>query len=1605
MNTVPAGGLVAGAVSLPREPDAPALRELHDLYDAGRHLDAHQSLARFAPLADWRVSVPALLLGGRLAHVLGDSTLSDRLHTRAYRIAPEDEDAVYYFAQRRWNKHGPLETLHFLRARSRPAEPATLTQAHTRLLEARALSLYRDFSTANDLVEQVLVRFPDDAWGWVEKSYVLEREDRVEAALAAAREASRLRPWYRPALHAEAHYLQALNRDDEAIALLQSALPRLQSGSLAQALVVALEEQGRHAETLPLLDRIAELLPLAERAQRDWINARRCDAAHRTGQSGLALRAAQRVDTAYYRLVAARLSLPEPAGPRVQLPVGFVRQHHMTCAPATLAALSRFWGVPADQAEIARVICYDGSPDHEERHWAESAGWICREFAVDWATTRTLLDRGCPFAIVTTEAESAHMQAVVGYDATLETVLIRDPYRRDVSEWHAPSFSRATPPTARAARSSCRATGPACSTASSCPTRRSTTSCTSCAGACIGTTAPPPPPRSKRCAVAPRAPPHAGRHLRPRPLRWPSGGRAPSLRRIRERFPSDYNWRLRELHLLGRLGFTAERRALVAELGAPAGAAPVFRREHAEELLRDARTRPHAGRLLRALLRRQPVDAPGLRAFSRFLWEEGQSGPATDIARLAATLGEKTEHLWSEYFRACRHVGRTGECLDLLRRRHAAWGTASSQPASTLHQCLDLLDRTDEGLAVLEEACRLRPADGDLMLFAADAFARAGHHARADELLATARERASRPAWCRTAARIAGYRTDHAAALGFWRELLQSDPTDQGVHAAVARLLALTAGRGAALEHLQAAVRELPHNAPLARLLVEWLREAPAEAALAAIDRVLVLDPVDAWALREKALTLRRLVRFDDALVAADLARRIDPGAAVSHGVRGDVLVSLGRREEAHESYAAGLRLSIEADWLYEPLLGTCADYAARRAAVQFLQREILQQPAIESACHQFRLTARTVLSADELTARLLEFRTARPECWSSWSALVNNLVDVRRLDEALAHARGATERFPLVPRTWLDLGVVHDAREDFPAAVVAFERALALSPAWGLVSRRLASTHERLLAFDQARHAIERAIAADPIDPFSHGWLADLLWRRKQPDAAVAAMTRAVRLRVDYDWAWNRFAEWARLTDQPDLPRRIADELTQTHAGEPALWLRIAQLHFADPAPDEALRALDRAATLDPASHEAWDLRAQLLAHHRRFDEALESCRPAAFGNRVPHFLRGRAAWIEHQHGRTDEAIRLMEGLVAEHPDYVWGWIQLAEWHWAGGHLPETQAAAERWAWLAPDSPIPHGYLAALHRKAGRRREAKESFARAIARDPVYDFGAFELLQMHLEDAEVEAANRVWRHIDAHFPKADSLLAELRLAIVRGDRTKLAPLLEALARQPTHAADRLQTATDRLLAAGWRRETERALHPLLAREDVLPEVGASWFRTRDYAAMLPTLWLLHRARPAAGPRQHACGALLSHLAEKRRSWRLALVCRLGRKFLHAHTHTWSLAGYALVTVGRYGDAVRWMDDWSTRAPQPEPWMLHNLMLACFGTGRDREDARCSMSFCARRRTTSTPSISSSAPANTPWPARPESPAPGSTLPAPATRLISTPRCACSPKR
>ena len=1559
---------------------AAAVAELEALYDEGRYVAAHAlAVARHGPLADWSGGPTALVFACRLAGNLGGDRLAHRLILRARRCPSADPteraQAALYHAFRTWGRRGPLALRRFL---TRPGVRTALdagatpeTRADVLCLQAHVAAAFRDTDTSESCWQQARVLAADRPWTWRERAALLVSADRYPEALDAARESLRLQPWFRPGVQQAAQILSLLGRDDEAVDLLESAIDpqqgNLESAAVAAQLAELYAELLRPTDVLRLLDRHEALSPLQEKVGRDWLASRRGEACLQLGDLTGSADAAESLAATnfFYEKTVPRLRDPvHQAARRVALTVPFVRQHDRTCAPATLAALTRFWHRPADQDAITREICYGGTFDHQERHWAETHGWVVREFRTDWPGSVALLDAGIPFTLATVGINSGHLQAVVGYDARRGTLIVRDPFDRNQTELLAEEFLARYAFCGPRAMALVPADDPAAVARLRARTLPETALYDGIYRLRLALHAHDrPAARAALTELETLDPAARLTHFAQRELAYYDGDDPAALAAVEgllALYPNEGRLRLEKLHVLRRLARPAEARAWLETCAADrAHTEPNLWRELARDLAADAREHPRARLLLARSLFYEPTESEHLRALAELLWDERDHAESAALFRLAATAAATREDYWQQFFIASRHLRATDDALRLLDARFRRLGDRSSQPARTLHWAHRERHAFAPAAEVLEDALQRRPDDGDLLLFAALTHARDGEQTPAARYLARAEGHVAPGAFSRAAAEMADLAHDAPGALARWREVLAREPLNPAAHRAVARLLEETDPRGpaAAREHLNAAVARFPHAVALHEQRIGALAEDPGRGTpehLAAVAALLAVQPTNVWAHRENVLAHQIRREFPAAFAALDEAGRLDPLAPPTHALRGRLLTATGDLPAARASLRRALELDADLTNAFYALLEASPTLADKRAALDFMHGCLVKQPFVGDGILAYRDAAYPILGEPELLAQLDAILAARPDLWQAWSAAAWQHADAARLDAAHAHAQSAAERFPLLPRVWLDLAAIEKIRADDPGEVAALERVLRIRSTYGDASRRLAAAHRRAGRFPEARAVLETAIAAAPLDVANRGALAETLWqqdRRAHGPRALELLVDAVRREPGYDWGWDTLERYARTLEQPALAETTARQLTTTRPGEARSWLRLAfTLHGeTGPALAERLAALDRVLALNPRANDAYDLRARLLVAAGRYDDALAACQPPADaypGGTHPHILDGRAAWVLARRGDLPAARARMRQVVADHPGYEWGWRMLADWAEAAKDKEENLTAAERVAYLSPHAAAPQGYLAAARLALGLRAGAKTALREAMRRDPSYLYAPSTLLAAQLDDQEFDAAEETLRFFAQHHPGPPTLGRTVLLAAKRKTaegRTRAADALAALALiRPAPGTDDgdLTGAVDAMIEAGWIEDAENALAPALKTPATAnPDAGALWVRCRADRGKWWQLRQAVRALPEGEFARRARVAFLGALAKRRANLGLIIYLWQARALLRADTESWGQTGYALTTCAQYRRAARWLADYRAR-PDAQGWMLSNLVISLRALGR-----------------------------------------------------------------
>ena len=269
-----------------------------------------------------------------------------------------------------------------------------------------------------------------------------------------------------------------------------------------------------------------------------------------------------------------------------------------------------------------------------------------------------------------------------------------------------------------------------------------------------------------------------------------------------------------------------------------------------------------------------------------------------------------------------------------------------------------------------------------------------------------------------------------------------------------------------------------------------------------------------------------------------------------------------------------------------------------------------------------------------------------------------------RRTGEALRQAQTALERAveidPGFARAWGALATVWallpsysgtSIEEAAPRVREAAQQALALDPALGEPHAALGLTAMNEWAWDEAGRELEQAIERAPSWATARQWYGNFLMFQGRPDEAIATLRRALELdplAMPIHMTLGGAYYFARRFEEALQVHRTALELDPDYVPE---HVNLAGVLMQLGRTEEGIEAMAAAARLDPGEiSPEWvaEFRAGFLAAGRQgFREAYVEglrARPGVWARRF-NMATGLA-----ELGRKDEAIALLEELVAEH-------------------------------------------------------------------------------------------------------------------------------------------------------------------------------------------------------------------------------------------------------------------------------------------------------------------------------------------------------------------
>ncbi len=1331
------------------QPNPEVIQRVTGLCDQSLFIDAERLLQGISSPEAWE-DPAAMCVGARLASHLGALSRARTLALSAYRRAPRSPEARFWLSEAYLSARGPYATWCWI-AKNLDAEPQ---DAHALLLGIRAriaMSL-RDFETTARLVAEAKSILPEEPWLRVMDSELLEQRDLYQEALSAARAIHDPARPERVIVHQLAHLLDLGDQKEEAVAVLSAAAECLQSATVHVELARVLRRLERWDPAWRHLERAVALMPWLEDEGRRELCMFREEIAYQRGDLARAATEARLSEAPTLLPLADRYEDSTLSSKRVVLPTSFVRQHHVTCVPASLTMLARSFGKVVQHIEVADRICYDGTSAYAERQWAEDEGWHCREFTLGWDVTRQLIDLRIPFIVHTVAAVAGHAQLVVGYDELRETLVIRDPFQPDLSDAFSERFLK-----------NFSAYGPRAMLML--PKERSID---------VANVSLPDADLydvlyrlnaalerhdradaiSELCALEDDGPGHRLTLLGKRALAAYDANPhrlAETMEIFLQLFPEEP---LAELALEGMY-----RQGGQPDLGnrhlesicARDEAHPAFRERLGAALLADGREHARAGRLLRRAVREMPGRGQAMAGLSEWMWNERKFEASLELARFASTAEPTDEDFAQKHFVRAHALRRTDEGLTLLQARVGALGPNSASPWITLFCALEALDRVKEAFQVLEDALTARGDDAQLLAFVAYCHARYGGVERALGHLESARGAVHEAEFFRVAATVYECAGRTKEALTASERVVELLPLSVDAHATHASRLHTQRSPREAREYVAGVSQRFPENTALLALRAQSLLDEDPEELAPVLERLLQLDRNNGWAWRELAMTQARLGRADAARSTLATAIDVDPAHPNTHTVEGRVLELLRDPSAARAAYRGAIRDHADSVVAIGRLIALTESVGDVGSRLSFIEKRTRAASNSGDGVAAWFAVASNHLKPEVLAERIETMREARPELWTSWSISIKFAVERGRGKAAFELAREGVERFPLIPGAYLDLATAARSVGETEKELDALRRAQSINPSFPPVAVELAATHRRANDVGKARRALERALVFQPLDLSLLMARAELAWQEGQVEPALAHVERALVAEPAAEQAWDHLAEWAVDPKARERVLALARELNSRRPWDALLAVRLAELLIG---PDiyDALRVVEGACAADPQCVQAHDLHAVLLAQLGRREAALKACQPREFQGRLPTELNARHAWVRHVFGDTGGAIAEMRHVLERSPRHSWGWSQLTDWYLEAGDLPSARASVSSLSNAAPAEAQVQFRAGCLLRELGDADAAEVALRRSLALEPMFALAALELLSLFAITRRREEAKEVFARYRGYF-------------------------------------------------------------------------------------------------------------------------------------------------------------------------------------------------------------------------------------------------------------
>ena len=1226
------------------------------LADHGLYLDAQvYCLAQWGPMASWQ-RPDQIKIAIRLLSNLGRDRDADALILRSWRRCKNDADLCLKVVFYQLNRFGPIRAQRFYQQHLPLLQELNNADTDLALVQICFYADQKDFVAANELLELIRPQAKDYPWFHRIELMLLQEQQLYPNAAELAQQ---LLPLY-PSDHmllACCRALLSAQRGDEARVLLQQHATKYQSCRVWAELIRLSSRSMNWQLCATAVRQFQQLQPLPDRNDADLLAVCQAKIALSQGDYQSAQQLLRDSYCSYNRILHDNLTAYQPVEqPFKLLSVPHVRQHHLTCAPATLAALSAYFGQHFCQHDIAAEICFDGTPDTLERQWLRQKGYAFIELELNAEICYQLIDADLPFALVTTYGMSSHIQAVVGYNKALGTAYLMDPSYDTITE-----ILLAKTLTDEAA-SGPRAMVFAPQAQQDKLTRFANTSTVLYQLYDQFETSRKANALTEATQYLAKMQQYDAQHrltlIARRSLAIDHNDELlinTVNEQLLQRFPKHVGWRLSRFQTLKNIGQGDDAIAYLMQ--------QVANQPHIDlkvrlfsEIYRLQPYQQYCQTLLRDLEISGSYRADVYALLADYYWQQQQHAKSCQYYFVACCLDDTHQDYVESFFKAARFLNQTESAMQRLNQRFEKYGARAASPAISLYRAYDWQGKAQQGLQVLQLAWQKRPTDVELLDFYLDQLLHHGQINDFIELLQQQRSLLSEQQFHYWQARQAEWHGELLQAANSYRHSFELTPWVSRVAEPYFSALRRSNNNEQLALELDQLKKEHPAHPLLNRYLADW--HPVAEIASEALAQLATLFPHNAWYQRRWIQQLLQQQELDQAQQHCTALLHRLPQQADNLMLLARVLQAQQQPDAAKVQIKQVLQQQIDHEDAVQLLFELSPSLTDKQQSLQWLLELMPRQTHYGDALLDVVHFAERLFTAEQTQQFIQQVLQKNTHVWSTRLAWAK-LLQQHSYDAALEQLQLAIADFPLLPRLHLELAELYRKMQRTEQAKASYQHAISLNPAWSFASRQYALFLEQMGEISTEIAVISETLKHKPDDAYLHGFLADAYDRDQQTDKAIHHLQLAVRFDHTYQWAWSRLHELATNSGQIGLALELAlnlhqqaplsvgaikalAQITSEPAAKCAYWLQAIQL-----SPTDSQLHLD---VLD--FHLQRGNYAELFAHIEHYFNAT---------NR-PFEVSALAARAWERIGQPEKSIELLTEALAVYTPQLHYWQQLID-------------------------------------------------------------------------------------------------------------------------------------------------------------------------------------------------------------------------------------------------------------------------------------------------------------------------------------------------------